>query len=585
MPRSKGVRDRRPLGMNQVHLKTHEAALEKLRKDNEALKQELVMEQKHSKMLVNPTLKKDLDGIYKKINFFTRKIQEKRLSIKDKEKNILSLRSKNLQQQQTMGGTEASRSNNEMMTKQIKVLEALLEQSLLKYNANIVRNKKLREQIDHIRRDRAAFDLIYKRIEDEIFSFQTDLVATEKRSQIATKKLDEAKVAMERIRERSEKTMQVFEKDWKLQQDELELKTKKNAMETSLASQRALHAETVADASLAEKGGVRSHGRNRKLLRGEVSEDAKSGHVGGMTREEEQKLKHSIARQRWHIAQQRIKILDHKNNLSNYEEMFQKLEEVTGISNANKLAREFTESESKIYSIFRHIKGLEQNNDELQKKITEQRKEIAKFSSPSAAQASYQKNRLLEQLESKLEATKRKTVQYEEKYQQMTKLLTVVKKDIFRVYQTAINDSVKQSEVEPKLMRSRVRGRDQKDEDEEEEKETNGIDHSKENARSAIGEISVLECLGLIEQRAREMAKRAGVSIASQHVANENIDLSRIARVRKKTINKKLSADPIFGEEYTSDSDIDDGGLQPLDTTRAMKLVSRHFTRNSGYNG
>ena len=253
--------------------------------------------------------------------------------------------------------------------------------------------------------------------------------------------------------------------------------------------------------------------------------------------------------------------------------MFQKLEEVTGISNANKLAREFTESESKVYSIFRHIKGLEQNNDELQKKITEQRKEIAKFSSPSAAQASYQKNRLLEQLESKLEATKRKTVQYEEKYQQMTKLLTVVKKDIFRVYQTAINDSVKQSEVEPKLMRSRVRGRDQKDEDAEEEKETNGIDHSKENARSAIGEISVLECLGLIEQRAREMAKRAGVSIASQHVANENIDLSRIARVRKKTINKKLSADPIFGEEYTSDSDIDDGGLQPLDTTRAMKQL------------
>ena len=64
-----------------------------------------------------------------------------------------------------MGGVNAARENNQMVAKQVKILENRLDQALVKFNQSLAQNKKLREDIDDLRRERVVFDSIYRKLE------------------------------------------------------------------------------------------------------------------------------------------------------------------------------------------------------------------------------------------------------------------------------------------------------------------------------------------------------------------------------------------------------------------------------------
>ena len=68
-------------------------------------------------------------------------------------------------QRQKMGGINASRENNQAIAKQIQILENRLDKALKRYNEALANNKRLRENIDNLRRERLVFDQIYKKLE------------------------------------------------------------------------------------------------------------------------------------------------------------------------------------------------------------------------------------------------------------------------------------------------------------------------------------------------------------------------------------------------------------------------------------
>ena len=55
-----------------------------------------------------------------------------------------------------------------MVAKQVKILENRLDQALVKFNQSLAQNKKLREDIDDLRRERVVFDSIYRKLEKEL---------------------------------------------------------------------------------------------------------------------------------------------------------------------------------------------------------------------------------------------------------------------------------------------------------------------------------------------------------------------------------------------------------------------------------
>jgi len=59
-----------------------------------------------------------------------------------------------------LGGVNAAQENHAQIQKQIKILENRLDKANQKFNEAIAHNKKLREEIDALRRERVIFDNI-----------------------------------------------------------------------------------------------------------------------------------------------------------------------------------------------------------------------------------------------------------------------------------------------------------------------------------------------------------------------------------------------------------------------------------------
>jgi septal ring factor EnvC (AmiA/AmiB activator) len=89
-----------------------------------------------------------------------------RLQELDKQMEIMH--KKIWEQRQKMGGVNASRENNQAIAKQIQILENRLDKALKRYNEALANNKRLRQNIDNLRRERLVFDQIYRKLEKEV---------------------------------------------------------------------------------------------------------------------------------------------------------------------------------------------------------------------------------------------------------------------------------------------------------------------------------------------------------------------------------------------------------------------------------
>jgi len=68
----------------------------------------------------------------------------------------------------TEGGINSAQDRAIGLQKEIKRLESRRQQASIKFNEAITHNKKLRTQIDSLRRERLVFDGIYKKLEKEL---------------------------------------------------------------------------------------------------------------------------------------------------------------------------------------------------------------------------------------------------------------------------------------------------------------------------------------------------------------------------------------------------------------------------------
>ena len=101
-------------------------------------------------------------------DMFTRKIEIEKRKIDDLQEKIDTLLAKSSDQRKKMGGINAARENQIAVNKRLKVLENKLDQSMIKYNESLSRNKSLREEINESRRQRMVYDAVYKKLEQEL---------------------------------------------------------------------------------------------------------------------------------------------------------------------------------------------------------------------------------------------------------------------------------------------------------------------------------------------------------------------------------------------------------------------------------
>ena len=201
--------DPMPLGVKPEGLEKHRQAIERLKHDNAGLKHELLLTHKFQTMISNPALTTELKELHLRIDMYTRKVQKLRLTIQESEKQIGSARERKLQQRQTRGGAKASLQNNDTMAKQIRILEGRLEKLLLHFNRKIGANRDLRIKIDNVRKERVAFDQVFKKIEHTILAFDQASEAAEKTAAEAKAECKTEREELEEIRAESFRKTQV----------------------------------------------------------------------------------------------------------------------------------------------------------------------------------------------------------------------------------------------------------------------------------------------------------------------------------------------------------------------------------------
>ena len=143
----------------------HSGMIDKLKADNEQLKDELQLEKRHSKVYDSVSAQAQIAKLQDTGDMYTRKIELEKRRIEELDKQMEIMHKKIWEQRQKMGGVNASRETNQAIAKQIQILENRLDKALKRYNEALANNKRLRENIDNLRRERLVFDQIYRKLE------------------------------------------------------------------------------------------------------------------------------------------------------------------------------------------------------------------------------------------------------------------------------------------------------------------------------------------------------------------------------------------------------------------------------------
>ena len=111
---------------------------------------------------------KELVQLLAEQDLYEQLIREESDAIKLLDEEIKKMEDQISQQHKNMGGMQASHARHVGTQKQIRVLENRLDKATVEFNKTLTSNSKLREEIDHLRSQRAVFDGLHKKLTKEL---------------------------------------------------------------------------------------------------------------------------------------------------------------------------------------------------------------------------------------------------------------------------------------------------------------------------------------------------------------------------------------------------------------------------------
>jgi chromosome segregation ATPase len=117
-----------------------------------------------------------------------------------------------LDQKTRLGGINAAQVNNQLIQKQIKVLDNCLDKCLTKFNETVAQSKSLRHRIDEYRREHIVFDGIYKKLERDLHEKKNEMTVIINDSKHAYEERDKLQQQMESLQASAQSERSDFER-------------------------------------------------------------------------------------------------------------------------------------------------------------------------------------------------------------------------------------------------------------------------------------------------------------------------------------------------------------------------------------
>jgi hypothetical protein len=350
---------------SQALLRKQQANIDKLRKDNDVLKSEIALIMRSSNRPMSTIQQESLQKLHDQGDKYANVIEFEKHNIITMEEQIKIMKEKVSHQRKSMGGVNASKDNQYMIQKQIRILENRLDKGLLKFNEAISHNKTLRDTIDDLRRERVVFENIYRKMERELQDRKKQMAEIIELSNQSYEQRDTYQMEVAAIEQANRKEQEEFE-------------------EQMVELGRMLDTELKLPAPGANRPnttGMGSTGGRRSASGGDMNRGAWGSSsnlsIGGSDGQPFERIQ-------------------------NFEEAFNKIKAATGITDIEELVKSFIKNEDHNFSLFNYVN--EQNNEveKLEEQIQLLREEERKYAQESGDDV-HQHKQILKELESKLE--------------------------------------------------------------------------------------------------------------------------------------------------------------------------------------
>jgi len=384
---------------SQGTIRKQRATIEKLTRENRKMKSEL-NETRDMGSSAGP------EG--KIINEHLAKLGDQRLIVvnrlekEDEDANVLdekleSTQSHILHLRQEMaknGGVNAALDNDKAVQKQIRVLENRLDQCMIKFNQAVTSNGTVREEINKLRRERATFDSIYRKLENELQHKKKEMANIIEQANAAYEARDSAQSQMASLKQQADKEHAEFEKEWK------------------------------------ELGRlIENDKRMKDFMRGKPQSDDSKGESTHTS------ITHTkVAKSAWETSKSAVSLNTNQQAASVYEQGFAQIQNATGICDIDELARTFIEAEDTNYSLNKFNTERQEEIEKLEKQIMDYKDEIVILSGKSTRKEDTDRAKLLESLEERWNDIDRRAVHYEVKYQESQQTLSHIRACIDSIF-------------------------------------------------------------------------------------------------------------------------------------------------------
>jgi len=389
---------------SQSVLRKQQTSIDKLKKDNEAIKNDIALLLRGSNKQLSQAQQEFIQQLTDQIDKYAQQIDFERGNIQTMEEQIQLVRQKTLQQRRAMGGVNASKENHYMILKQIHILENRLDKSLIKFNEAISHNKGLREQIDDLRRERVVFENIYRKMERDLQERKKHMAEIIELSNQAYEQRDTFQMEVAAIEQANRKENEEYEDQMLtlggILENELQLPSVGGTSKTRLPSR-------FGASGLSPKGLAR--GSSSGLF---SSTDDLSKTGGDMAPPSE---------------------IDFHERAQNFEEAFNKIKSATGITDVDELVRTFIKNEEHNFSLFNYVN--EQNNEieKYEEQIQQLKEEELKFAQESGNDVTQHKE-ILKDLEHKLQNTEVMAEKYEQRCQDLQRITESLKRGMQSIF-------------------------------------------------------------------------------------------------------------------------------------------------------
>jgi len=340
------------------------SSVAELRKSNAEMKNELTAEMRLTS-LTNAQTGSKIAKLQEKGTFYAKQIEVEAKKLHDLERQIEILQEAINEKRSKLRKVEGN--SSESLTKEIKKLERTLDKTLQKHNEILADNKQLKEEIDHLRRERVTFDKIYTKLEAEL---QEKKKMFSEVSESSKKANQRKKIIEDKIRQLKQQVMKDESNIEREFQDIFRDINEKNVVDrieekfgplqerTGPSKKKEFESPTKGNGNMLDDFHDEDISR-MSIRKGLRSVEKRPRDVTGKTPQEE---------------------------VEEYKAIFESLKKKTNKSDLKDILALFEDYETKNYSLYQHLTHLSDEKESLDKQIQQIKEEISNLAQPEQRQ-------------------------------------------------------------------------------------------------------------------------------------------------------------------------------------------------------